>query len=96
MKIWIKYELTLQLATVCVESWLSVSSHDVRPIDLKWWDRETMVYPLSASINQSKESLFNIATQLDIFSLMLTKGRLQILIAIKWLMVCYDWKINPQ
>lgn len=32
---WIKYELILQLATVCVESWLSVSSHDVRPIDLK-------------------------------------------------------------
>lgn len=35
MKIWIKYELILQLATVCVESWLPVSSHDVRPIDLK-------------------------------------------------------------
>lgn len=33
MKIWIKYELILQLATMCVESWLSVSSHDVKPID---------------------------------------------------------------
>lgn len=66
-----KYELILQLATVYVESWLSVSSHDVRPIDLKWWDRETIACPLSASINQfiyttRKESLFNIETQLDI------------------------------
>lgn len=77
MKLLVNYELILQLAVAYVESWLYVSSHDVRLIDLKWWDRETIACPLSASINQfiyttRKESLFNIETQLDIFSLMLT------------------------
>lgn len=70
-------ELWIDIAVGSGVCWKLVSSHDVRLIDLKWWDRETIACPLSASINQfiyttRKESLFNIETQLDIFSLMLT------------------------